>query len=296
MLRFTPERQERAPVKYPSNHTRLHSPQRLNFGKTLFSTLSSSLVLSNCIIPHHLPLNPLSPLLCFLWLVFFSNSFLLQEMFFFSSLPLHQFVISAISSCRLLFFLNCNLNYSPLLLTFLQLFTRHGHSVSPHLYFLPSLSLCNKGLYQIVLEWFLCRRGSVVCPEKSFSQVCVTPTQLVCDTDSEVMASPKSLYFFIVLYAICLMTPACFVYYELACLPNCGTDYVRSHSWDADSLLVRWTPGLPSYSNHLSLVLYSCYLMKSLYNMILLPSNAHSNEDSSPCPLPCPDCITAADI
>ena len=68
------------------------------------------------------------------------------------------------------------------------------------------------------------------------------------------MASPKSLYCFLVLYAICLKTPACFVDYELACLSNRGTDYVCSHTRDSDTLLVAWTLGLPSYSNHLLLV------------------------------------------
>jgi hypothetical protein len=55
-----------------------------------------------------------------------------------------------------------------------------------------------------------------------------------------------------------------------------GTDYVCSHTWDSDSLLVTRTLGLPSYSNHLSEAFYSCNLMNLLYN-ILLPSDAHSN-------------------
>ena len=71
------------------------------------------------------------------------------------------------------------------------------------------------------------------------------------------------------------MTPACFVDYELACLPNHGTDYVCSPTQYSDSLFVTQTFGLPSYSNHLWPALYSCYLMKLLYNMIMLPSNAH---------------------
>lgn len=70
--------------------------------------------------------------------------------------------------------------------------------------------------------------------------------------------------------------------------------------WDRLCLLGTQTLGLPSYSNHLSPAFYSCYLMKLLNNMILLPSNAHSNVkstlQSSPCPLPCPDYITADDI
>ena len=47
------------------------------------------------------------------------------------------------------------------------------------------------------------------------------------------------------------MTPEYFVDYKLS-LPNLGTDYVRSHTWDSDSLLVTQNFGLPSYSNHLS--------------------------------------------
>jgi hypothetical protein len=90
------------------------------------------------------------------------------------------------------------------------------------------------------------------------------------------MASPKSLYIFLVLYAICLMTLACFVDYELSFFPNRGTDCC-SHTQDSDSLLITQTLGLPSYSNHLLLALYSCYLIKFLYNMILLPSDAHLN-------------------
>ena len=38
------------------------------------------------------------------------------------------------------------------------------------------------------------------------------------------------------------------------------------------TLLVTQTFGPPSYSKHLFSALYSCYLMKFLYNMILLPS------------------------
>ena len=58
---------------------------------------------------------------------------------------------------------------------------------------------------------------------------------------------------------------------------------VCSHTRDSDSLLVTQTLGLPSYSNHLSLALYSCYLMKFLYNMTLLPSNAHSDVINQHC-------------
>ena len=79
------------------------------------------------------------------------------------------------------------------------------------------------------------------------------------------------------------MTPACFADYERSCLPNRGTDYVCSHTRDNDSLLVIQTFGLPSYPNHLSPALYSCYLMKLLYNMILLPSDAHSNVINQHC-------------
>jgi hypothetical protein len=58
---------------------------------------------------------------------------------------------------------------------------------------------------------------------------------------------------------------------------------VCSHPRDSDSLLVTQTLGLPSYSNHLSLALYSCYLMKLLYNMIFLPSDAHSDVINQHC-------------
>ena len=48
------------------------------------------------------------------------------------------------------------------------------------------------------------------------------------------------------------MTPALFIDYELACLPDRWADYVCSHTHDSDSLMVAQTLGLPSYSNHLS--------------------------------------------
>ena len=44
------------------------------------------------------------------------------------------------------------------------------------------------------------------------------------------------------------------------------------------SLTLYWLHTLlASLPNHLTLALYSCYLMKLLYNMILLPSHTHSN-------------------
>ena len=46
---------------------------------------------------------------------------------------------------------------------------------------------------------------------------------------------------------------------------------------DYDSLLVTLTFGSSSYSDHLSPTLYSCCMMKMLYNKIMLPSNAHSD-------------------
>ena len=78
------------------------------------------------------------------------------------------------------------------------------------------------------------------------------------------------------------MTPAYFVDYKLS-LPNRGTDYVCSHTRDSVTLLVTQTFGLPFYSNQLSLSLYSCYLMKLLYNMFLLPSDAHSDVINQHC-------------
>ncbi|CDR00749.1 unnamed protein product, partial [Oncorhynchus mykiss] len=79
--------------------------------------------------------------------------------------------------------------------------------------------------------------------------------------------APSCYFFYLVLYTICLRAPECFVDYEHSCLPNHGTDCLFPHC--SHRLF-----GLPSYSNHLS---YSCYLMKLLYNMILLPSHAHSD-------------------
>lgn len=157
------------------------------------------------------------------------------------------------------------------------------------------------------LYFHLIKLTRYLTPKKSFSQVGVTPTPVACCTadwiptgdlftvchlphsplspelslassthallgasDYELtMVGPKSLYFSLLRYAICLMTPACFVDYELACIANF---LVCSHTRDSDSLLVTWTLGLPSYSNHVSPALYSCYLIQLLYNMILLPS------------------------
>ena len=58
---------------------------------------------------------------------------------------------------------------------------------------------------------------------------------------------------------------------------------VCSYTRDSDSLLVKQTLGLPSCSNHLSPALYSCYLMKLLYYMILLPSDSHSDVINQHC-------------
>ena len=102
---------------------------------------------------------------------------------------------------------------------------------------------------------------------RAFARLCHACTVGASDPELT-MASSKMLYFSIVLYAICLMTPACFVDYELACLPIRGTVYVSS---TLGTLTLYWLRGLlapPSYSNHLSPALYSCYPMKLLYNMI----------------------------
>ena len=56
--------------------------------------------------------------------------------------------------------------------------------------------------------------------------------------------APSRYIFFLVLYAICLMTPACFVECELACVPTHGTGYVCSHTLDSDSLLTASPPGM----------------------------------------------------
>ena len=54
--------------------------------------------------------------------------------------------------------------------------------------------------------------------------------------------------------------------------------------FDSDSDSISYTDfGLPFYSNHLLPALYSCYLMKLLYNMILLPSDAHSDVINQHC-------------
>ena len=45
--------------------------------------------------------------------------------------------------------------------------------------------------------------------------------------------APGRFLFFVVLYAICPMTPRCFVDYELACLTNYGTDNVCFHTHDS---------------------------------------------------------------
>ena len=71
--------------------------------------------------------------------------------------------------------------------------------------------------------------------------------------------------------------------FKLACLPNRGADCVCSHIQDSDSLLVTRSFGLPSHSNQLSPALYSCYLMKLLYNIIFLSSDAHSNVRNQHC-------------
>ena len=55
------------------------------------------------------------------------------------------------------------------------------------------------------------------------------------------------------------------------------------HTRDSDSLLVTRTLGLPSNYNHISPALYSRCLRKLLYNMNLLPSNAHSNVINQHC-------------
>ena len=63
------------------------------------------------------------------------------------------------------------------------------------------------------------------------------------------------------------MTPVCFLDYKLS-LPNCGTDYVCSHTRVSDSLVGIWCT-------------FRCH---------------KSARQSSPCLLPCLDCITVDDI
>jgi hypothetical protein len=99
-----------------------------------------------------------------------------------------------------------------------------------------------------------------------------------------------SRYIFLLCF-ICLVTLACFVDYELACLPNRGTDYVCSHTRDSGYK-----------ASHPILTTSHRLCVHVTWWICCTISNAHSNviqkstHQSSPCPQLCLDCITADDI